>query len=96
MNAVTHLSVSTRTDRSRAKGARTTVFAVLLLFSGGCAMLDHLGESRPGGSGKILLVPGQGPVLLDRRAVDKYTCGAHLKVCTQVGTTRFSCECSQQ
>jgi hypothetical protein len=68
---------------------------VLALLIGGCAFLDQLGQGRPGGSGKILLVPEEGPVLLSGRARDQYTCGGYVKVCTQVGTTRFSCECAR-
>lgn len=81
---------------SKTNDARVVLLAAFVVpFLGGCAILGHFGESRPPGSGKILLTREDGPLLVDRRAIDKYTCGEHVRVCTQAGSTRFLCECGR-
>jgi hypothetical protein len=96
MNPAGHFSISKHVNGSKTKGVAIALLGVLAVTPlSGCAILEHFGEGHRGAANKIQLTPEDGPLLLDRRAIDKYTCAPRVKVCTQIGTTRLSCECAK-
>lgn len=75
--------------------ARAARYAVVLLpfVLAGCTLLENLGQQRPAASSKIRLDAADGPLLIGSRDIGNFTCGKNVRMCTQLGSSEYSCQC---